>query len=396
MMTPDAARAAMLAAFAAKAEVQSVALDAALGRVLAEDVIATRDQPPFANSAMDGYALRAADTPATVRVVGESAAGRGFKGALRAGEAVRIFTGAPMPEGADSVLIQEEARRDGDALTAPRVAHGDNVRTRGLDFRAGAVLLKKGARLDGVALALAAASGKPTLNVIAPLCIAVLATGDEIVAPGAAPKWDQIFESCSFGIVGLATRWGAVARRVESKGDDVGVLSHAIKSALRDADLLVTIGGASVGDHDLVRPALKPFAPRFAVEKIGVRPGKPTFFAQTQLGPVLGLPGNPASGLACAHLFLKPLLEHWCGRDPTPAFRRAKLAEPLPANGSREHYLRAALGHEGAVVTVRAAEDQDSSRLSIFQNADALIRRMPNAPPGVRGEEVELLELGRG
>jgi molybdopterin molybdotransferase len=394
-MTPEEARAAMLAAFAAKAEFESVALDAALGRTLAQDVVAARDQPPFANSAMDGYALRAGDAPGALRIVGESAAGRGFKGALRAGEAVRIFTGAPMPEGADSVLIQEEAQRDGDALIAPIVAPGANVRVRGLDFAVGARLLRPGERLDGVALALAAATGAPTLNVVKVPRIAILATGDEIVAPGGSPAWDQIFESCSYGIAGLVTHWGAYARRLETKGDDVEVLELAIEAALSDADLLVTIGGASVGDHDLVRPALKRIEPRFAVEKIGVRPGKPTFFATTRLGAVLGLPGNPASGLACAHLFLKPLLERWFGRNSAPVFHHARLAAPLPANGPREHYLRATTSSHGPLIVVGAAEDQDSSRLSIFQNADALIRRMPNAPRAQAGDIVEILDLGR-
>jgi molybdopterin molybdotransferase len=394
-MSPDEARAAMLAAFAVKPGVESVALDAALGRVLAEDVVATRDQPPFANSAMDGYALRAADAPGQLRVVGESAAGRGFHGALKAGEAVRIFTGAPMPEGGDSVLIQEEAQRDGESLLAPTVKLGANVRVRGLDFHSGATLLRKGDRLDGIALALVAAVGAGSLKVVARPRIAVLATGDEIVQPGGAPSWDQIFESCSYGVVGLATQWGAVAQRRQSEGDKVDVLAAAIESALRDADLLITIGGASVGDHDLVRPVLKAFETRFAVEKIGVRPGKPTFFATTRLGAVLGLPGNPASGLACAYLFLRPLLEHWFGRDPAPVFGRAHLAAALPANGPREHYVRARTWQEGVLTQIQAAEDQDSSRLAIFQGADALIRLAPNAPGAEAGKIVDYLDLRR-
>jgi molybdopterin molybdotransferase len=173
------------------------------------------------------------------------------------------------------------------------------------------------------------------------------------------------------------------------------VLATAIESALRDADVLITIGGASVGDHDLVRPALASFEPRFAVEKIGVRPGKPTFFASTRIGAVLGLPGNPASGLACAHLFLRPLLEHWFGRDPAPVFGKAELAAPLPANGPREHYLRARTWAEGVRTKIQAAEDQDSSRLAIFQGADALIRLPPNAPAAAAGKVVDFLDLRR-
>src|ERR1700741_3779169 len=314
-MSPDEARAVMLAAFAPGAQAERVALEDALGRVLAEDVVARRDQPPFAGSAMDGYALRAADTPGRLRVVGEAAAGPGFAGVLGAGQAARIFTGAPMPEGADSVLIQEDASREGDDVIAPAVAPGRNVRAQGIDFHAADVLLRKGARLDGVALSLAAASGEPTLMVAKRPRVAVLATGDEIVAPGAEPAPHQIYESGSFGIAALVTSWGGEARRVKAQGDNAAAIARAVNAALSEADLLVTIGGASVGDHDLVRPALGTFDARFAVPKIAVRPGKPTFFAETRLGPVLGLPGNPASALVCAHLFLKPLVDAWLGRE---------------------------------------------------------------------------------
>jgi molybdopterin molybdotransferase len=182
---------------------------------------------------------------------------------------------------------------------------------------------------------------------------------------------------------------------MKAEGDQVEAIAGAIKTGLADADLLITIGGASVGDHDLVRPALARFDATFAVEKIAVRPGKPTFFAQTRIGAVLGLPGNPASGMVCAHLFLKPLIEAWFGRDPSPAFASAHLAAPLPKNGPREHYLRSMLSIENAQLRVRAAEDQDSSLISVFQGAGVLIRRMPNAPSAQAGELVEIVDLRR-
>jgi molybdopterin molybdotransferase len=395
MLTPQEARAAMLAAFVSKAQTESIALDDAFGRVLARDVRATRDQPPFAGSAMDGYALRASEAPGRLRVIGEAAAGRGLAQALKAGEAARIFTGAPLPEGADSVLIQEEAGREGDILIAPAIETAQNVRARGIDFHAGDLLLRKGVPLDGVALALAASSGLPQLEVYKSPRIAILATGDEIISPGATPEPHQIFEGGSFGIAGLVKAWGGAPKRMKSEGDRVEAIAAAIETGLADADLLITIGGASVGDHDLVRPALAHFDARFAVEKIAVRPGKPTFFAQTRIGAVLGLPGNPASGMVCAHLFLKPLIEAWFGRDSAQQFAQAHLAAPLPKNGPREHYLRSMLSIENAQLKVRAAEDQDSSLISVFQGAGVLIRRMPNAPPAREGELVEIVDLRR-
>ena len=394
-MSPELARRAMLACFTCKAGIESVALEEAFGRVLAEDVIAWRDQPPFAGSAMDGYALRAADTPGRFRVIGEAAAGHGFVGGLARGEAVRIFTGAPMPEGADGVLLQEDARHEGEYLIAPEVMRNRNVRAQGIDFRAADLLLRKGTRLDGVALSLAAASGMPLLEVVRPPRIAILATGDEIVPPGTIPEPHQIFESGSYGIAGLVKGWGGEAMRIKAQGDDIALIAQAVEAALSDADLLITIGGASIGDHDLVRPALGRFDAHFAVTKIAVRPGKPSFFAETRLGPVLGLPGNPAAGLVCAYLFVRPLIEAWFGRDPMPVFSLAHLTAPLPANGPREHYLRASMLCKDATIHAHAAEDQDSSLISVFETADALIRRLPHATEAKVGDLVEMLDLRR-
>ena len=376
---------------------ETVALDAALGRVLAEPVAASRDQPPFAVSAMDGYAVRSADTPGTLQVGGESAAGRGFEGRCESGMAIRISTGAAMPDGADTVVIQEDVRRDGDKLVFPAVAAGKDIRPRGGDFSAGAILLPAGRRLDGVALSSVAASGAAHVRAIRSPRVAILSSGDELAAPGSVPGRFQIFDSATFGIAGLVASWGGIANRLAVEKDDVDAIARTAQSGLDDSDLLVVIGGASVGDHDHARPALMQLGLELSVEKIAVRPGKPTWFGTTSRGPVLGLPGNPASALVCAFLFLRPLIEAMLGRDPHAcvATRRARLTHPLPANGPREHYLRALLevDEEGRQM-VRAFEDQDSSLISVFTAANALIRLPVDAPALPDGAMVDVLPLG--
>ncbi len=394
MMSVAEARATMLSVIK-QAPVESVALDQALGRVLAVPVLATRDQPPFHASAMDGYAIRAADAPGTLTVVGESAAGRGFSGALGAGQAVRISTGAPVPDGADAIVIQEEVRREGDAVTVPS-ANGDAyVRPRGGDFHAGTQLLEAGRRLDGVELSLAAAAGMAQLPVRARPRIAILSGGDELVEPGQSPGPFQIFNSATRGVAGLVESWGGVARRLALARDDITAVAAAAEAGLRDHDLLVVIGGASVGDHDHAKPALLRLGLQTLVDRIALRPGKPTWFGVTPLGLVLGLPGNPASALVCAQLFIRPILAAMLGQEAEPVFRHARLAEPLPANGPREHYLRARLTYddEGRPV-VRAFEQQDSSLLSVFAAANALIRLAPRAAAHTAGALVEVLPLG--
>lgn len=395
LMDVAQARAAMLAAVKPLAA-ERVALDAALGRALADCVIAGRDQPPFAVSAMDGYALRSSDTPGILQVAGESAAGRGFEGRCEAGTAIRISTGAAVPDGVDTVIIQEDVRRDGDRVTVPAVKPARNIRPRGGDFSAGTVLLQAGRRLDGIAVSLAAATGMADIAVVRAPRVAILSSGDELAAPGTVPGPYQIFDSATFGIAGLARSWGGVAQRLEVAKDDPAAIAKAAEQGLRDHDLLVVIGGASVGDHDHARPALMRLGLDLAVEKIAMRPGKPTWFGRTPQGLVLGLPGNPASALACAALFLRPLLEAMLGRDPHTcvATRRARLERALPANGPREHYLRAYLDVDGdGRLTVRAFEDQDSSLISIFAAANALIRLPANALALETGALVEVLPL---
>jgi molybdopterin molybdotransferase len=375
---------------------ESAILQAALGRVLAQDIVAGRDQPPFNASAMDGYALRSCDTPGTLRLVGESAAGHGFEGSCQAGTAIRISTGAALPDGADTVVIQEDVRRDGDSIIVPAAMAGWNIRSRGCDFSAGTILLPAGRKLDGVALSLVAASGAAQVGVVRAPRVAILSSGDELAAPGSRPGPFQIFDSGTFGIAGLIQSWGGAPNRLAVERDDVGAIARAAEEGLRGSDLLVVVGGASVGDHDHARPALMQLGLKLAVEKIAVRPGKPTWFGATQQGLVLGLPGNPASALACAALFLRPLVEAMLGRDPSRcvASRPARLTRALPANGPREHYLRALLevDAEGRQI-VRAFEDQDSSLISVFAAANALIRLPADAPALGVGAMVDVLPL---
>ncbi len=395
LMSVVQARTAMLAAVRPLG-MERAPLGLVLNRILAEPVVAGRDQPPFAVSAMDGYALRSADGPGVLRLAGESAAGRGFEGICESGTAVRISTGAAVPDGADTVVIQENVSREGDTVKVPAIPAEKNIRPRGGDFSAGQVLLQPGRRLDGVAVSLAAATGAADLAVMRQPRVAILSSGDELAAPGETPGPYQIYDSATYGIAGLVQSWGGTPQRLAVERDDAGAIASAAEQGLRGSDLLVVIGGASVGDHDHARPALMRLGLELAVEKIAVRPGKPTWFGATPHGLVLGLPGNPASALVCAHLFLRPLMEAMLGRDPQACIKawRASLAHALPANGPREHYLRARLGaNDEGVLTVNAFEDQDSSLISIFSAANALIRLAPDAPALAEGALVDVLRL---
>ncbi|MEO7027563.1 MAG: molybdopterin molybdotransferase MoeA, partial [Caulobacteraceae bacterium] len=298
LLAVDEARARMLAAVSPLG-VERVVLDDALGRVLAADVLAGRDQPPFFASAMDGWAVRAAAGAGPRRIIGESAAGRGFAGELAPGDAVRIFTGAALPAGADAVVIQEDARHEGDRVWVPEALAGRHARPPGQDFRAGERLLAAGERLDPWRLALAAAAGAGTLLVRRRPRVAVLTTGYELADPGATPGPFQIFDSGSTALTALARSWGAEASALSRAGDDIAAIAGAVGGAR--CDLLVVVGGASVGDHDLVKPALAGLGLALRVESVAVRPGKPTWFGTLADGRrVLGLPGNPASALVCA------------------------------------------------------------------------------------------------
>jgi molybdopterin molybdotransferase len=389
------ARATMLAAVKTMGS-ETVPLEQALGRVLATAVSAARDQPPFAASAMDGFALRSADAPGRLRLIGESAAGRGFLGRCEPGTIIRISTGAPTPDGADTIVIQEDAAREGDEVTVPAAAAGDHIRPRGWDFQNGAVLLPVGRKLDGVALALAAAAGAAMLPVMRRPRVTILSSGDELAAPGTAPGPFQIYDSATYGIAALIRSWGGEPHRLAIERDDALAIARAAQQGLEGSDLLVVLGGASVGDHDHAKPALLQLGLEIAVEKIALRPGKPTWFGTTPQGPVLGLPGNPASALVCACIFLRPLIEAMLGRDPAAcvAFRRAYLMQALPANGPREHYLRAHIGSDSdGRLTTRAFENQDSSLLSVFSAANGFIRLAPDEPARDAGAGVDVLLL---
>lgn len=391
MMSVSEARAAMLSHFSALAD-ERLAIEYCRGRVLAAPLIATRDQPPFTASAMDGYALAHEKPGEPFVLVGEAAAGRAFDRPLKPGEAVRISTGAPAPEGAVGVLIQEEARIEDGRLLGARVEPGRHLRPRGGDFAAGDTLLQPGRVLDPVAIALAASSGAAQLKLVQRPRVIVFAGGDEIVTPGSPARDDQVFESGSFAVCGLAERWGALVERGASLADAEGAIAHAVADALPRCDLLILIGGASVGPHDHTRGALARHGARIMVDKVAVQPGKPTWFATTPAGRVLGLPGNPASAIVCAYLFARPLIEAMLGRDPLACVRprMARLAAALGKNGPRETYLRANLSEEGILAPF---ENQDSSLLSVFTRANALAIRAPHAAPSLVGENSPYLPL---
>ena len=395
--TVDAARAAMLAAVRPLA-VEGVALDQADGRRLAEAVTAHADQPPFDASAMDGWAVRAADVVAGagLAIVGESAAGHEAAVAVGPGQAARIFTGAALPQGADHVVIQEEAQREGDRVRLLAVRHqASYVRPRGGDFRRGQALLDAGLSMDPWRLALAASAGWASLSCVRRPRIAVLPTGDELVEAGGEAGPHQIYDSASPALAAFAARRGAVVERLRPARDRDDDILALIEGA--SFDLLVTIGGASVGDHDRIKPALRSIGADLKVEGCAVRPGKPVWFAVLPDGrAVLGLPGNPASALVCAELFLAPLLAALQGAEAIPVLETAFLAEPLPANGPRDHYMRAtvAAGPDGRRL-VRPFANQDSSLVSVMASATALVRRPPSAPPAAAGDAVQILSPGR-
>lgn len=394
LLPVDEARARMLAEVAALG-VETVPLREAIGRVLAENVTAVRDQPPFDASAMDGWALRSADDPAALRIVGESAAGHGYEGEVDAGQAVRIFTGAALPKGADTIVIQENAQREGDLVTVPAAAPGHNVRPAGGDFKAGQALLSAGTRIDPWRLSLAASAGRGEVKVHARPRVALISTGEEIVEPPAAPGPYQIYDSGAPALAAMVAAWGGLASKLKPVRDDLDAVIEALRGA--DADLIVTVGGASVGDHDLVRAAAQALGLSLKVASVSVRPGKPTFFGVLADGrKLLGLPGNPASAFVCAELFLRPIVSKLQGSAGNLPIIHAKTALPMAANGPREHWMRAKLTFADGAIIAEPYRDQDSSLVSVFAAADALLRRPADAPALEAGGLVEVLPLPRG
>jgi molybdopterin molybdotransferase len=382
----------------APTEPENVAIEAAAGRTLAAPLSARLTQPPFDASAMDGYAVRAADTqilPATLTVIGEAAAGHPFSGSVNTGQAVRIFTGAPMPAGTDAIVIQENTARDGaKVIVREGIADPGHIRHRGIDFKQGDTLLPAGRRIGPREIALAASMGHGTLQVRRRPRIAMLSTGDELVPPGRTPGSGQIVASNHLGVGALLEVAGAEVRQLGIARDTREDLAAHIAQAA-DADVLVTIGGASVGDHDLVGPVLEARGMALSFWKIAMRPGKPLMFGKLGAARVVGLPGNPVSSLVCGRIFLVPLVRALLGQSAASEDTvQAHVTVALAPNGPREHYMRATSrpGPDGMPL-VTPVRSQDSSLLSALSEADCLLLRPVEAPAVPSGGLVPILRL---
>ena len=390
MISVSEARAALLDLVSA-VDVETVPLAQAAGRVLAQPVTAGRDQPPFDASAMDGYAVNAAEVElhAMFKVIGEAAAGHGFQGRVGAGQAVRIFTGAPVPEGASFVVIQEDVDRKGDLITITDDPGGNaNIRDRGRDFRVGQTV-DAPRLLRPADIALLAAMNIAEVPVRRRPVVALMSTGDELVMPGETPGPDQIIVSNTFGLKAMLEEHGAEVRMLPIARDTDASLRTAFGLA-HDADLIVTIGGASVGDHDLVAGVAESLGMERAFYKVAMRPGKPLMAGRFGAGAMVGLPGNPVSAMICGRVFVVPMRLAMLGL-PTAAenLMSAPLAAPLPANGPRQHYMRATWKDAG----LQAFDSQDSSLLSVLAQAEALIVRPPHDPARDVGERVDYLAI---
>jgi molybdopterin molybdotransferase len=378
-------------------EAERIPLEQARGRVLAVDLAAGLTQPPFDASAMDGYAVRADDIatlPATLRLIGESLAGSGFVGEVGSGEAVRIFTGAPVPKGADTIVIQENTEVAPGVVTVKEAAPQRHIRPRGQDFAEGEVLLRTGVRLGPRELMLAAAMNHAQLPVRRKPKVAILATGDEVVPPGTELEANQVVSSVPSGLAAL----------IEAQGGEpmsLGIAKDTLESLITLArtgsasDILVTIGGASVGERDLVSAALRSEGLELDFWKIAMRPGKPLLYGRMGHQRVLGVPGNPASALICGLVFLVPMLHRLLGlREDARGRIEAILGQDLDANGTREHYMRAiSAWGSGGERLVTPLSSQDSALMAEFARADCLIVRPPDAPALARGGRVTIIPL---
>jgi molybdopterin molybdotransferase len=379
---------------------ETVALAAAHGRVLAADLEALRTQPPAAVSAMDGYAVRAADVataPARLKLVGEVAAGHPFDSSVGRGEAARIFTGGVVPPGADTVVIQEHTTREGDIVVVQKAsAAGRHIRPEGLDFKAGDVLLRRGQRLTARDLALAAAMNHPTVPVHRAAKVALLATGDELVMPGTMPGHGQIVYSNGYALMAQVAAEGAEVIDLGIAPDRLDATIAAVARAKSlGVDVLVTTGGASVGDHDLVQKAFAAEGMALSFWKVALRPGRPLMHGHLDAMEVLGLPGNPVSAFVCGVLFLGPLLRRLAGRaDVGPDIESAVLGCDLPANDERTDYMRAALATRGDGTAVATPfRVQDSSMLAPLAEAGCLVIREPYAEPAAAGSRCAIVKL---
>lgn len=374
---------------------ETVPLNEAFGRILAEDLSAGRAQPPFNASAMDGYAVRSEDARrgAVLKVIGQSRAGQRFRGVVGNDQAVRIFTGAPVPQGADAILIQENATAAGDGITVDEpVEPGRFIRPEGLDFKSGDELLTAGTVLTARTIALAASMNRPHLTVRRKPRVAILATGDELVPPGASPGDDQIISSNGVGISILVEASGGEAVDLGIAADTIAAIEAALPDPV-ETDILVIIGGASVGDHDLVQEALTGRGMELDFWRIAMRPGKPLMVGNLRSMKVLGLPGNPVSALVCGHIFLRPLIRKMLGATYRRPEVTARLAGALPANDERQDYIRAVIEREDGEFRAMPFGRQDSSMLATLARSNGLIVRPPHAGALDAGAEVPVLLL---
>jgi len=378
---------------------ETIPLAEAAGRVLAEPVLALRTQPPFNASAMDGYAARAADVasaPSRLEVIGMASAGRGFSGSVGNGQAVRIFTGAPLPDGADTIVIQENVNDLGSGkieVTEP-TAEGRNVRRRGLDFGQGDVLLDKGRMLDAAALSLAASANHPALSVVRRPLVAIIATGDELLPPGSTLGPDQIVSSNAYGVAAAAQSVGARALDLGIAADRKEAIAALVRKAVEaGVDVIVTLGGASVGDHDLIHDVLTGEGMKLDFWKIAMRPGKPLMFGRLGNIRFIGLPGNPVASIVCSQLFLKPLLARLGGRDHRQDVRSARLGAAMQANDLRQDYVRAVVRDDDGTLVATPFGIQDSSMLRMLADANGLIVREPFAAAAEVGAACSVLML---
>ena len=397
MISVEEALNRILAGIGGPMPAEEVPLTAGLGRILAEDVTARLTQPPLAVSAMDGYAVRAVDVatvPARLTVIGMAPAGRPFNGSIGPGQAVRIFTGAAVPDGADAVVIQEDTETAGDIVTVREGASaGRFIRPAGLDFQAGSVGLTAGKRLTSRDIGLAAAMNRPWLRLRRRPRVAILSTGDELVNPGESPQAGQIVSSNAFGLAAFVTAEGGEPLMLGISPDDPQQLLQSIEAAA-GADLLVTSGGASVGEHDLIANALGAAGMELDFWKIAMRPGKPLLFGRLGRMPVLGLPGNPVSSLVCAIVFLRPALAAMLGQKGGGSSETtARLGRDLPENDRRQDYLRSELTVDQNGLVATPFERQDSAMLSLLVRAGCLVIRPPHAAAARAGEAVQILRL---
>ena len=376
---------------------EMVSLGDAHGRILAQTIRAKRHQPPFAASAMDGYAVRHEDTakiPITLDLIGQSAAGKSFDGTVKTGQAVRILTGAPVPRGADAVVIQEDTSTKSGKVTVKTKANTCQfIRPSGLDFKRGDIVLEQGTRLQARHIGVAAAANAARLKVQRKPKVTLIGTGNELVSPGEKPGPDQIVSSNNAALSAAIASFGGQAVDLGIVCDDLNAIKKVIKSAAK-ADVVITIGGASVGDHDLVQDALKASGIKLDFWRIAMRPGKPLMFARSGKQSILGLPGNPVSALVCARIFVKPLIDALLGHYVTEQYLTATLTSGLPANDERQDYLRA-IWHRNndGKLAVTPFSRQDSSMQNILAHANCLIIRAPHAPAARKGTKVRIVDL---